>query len=216
MTTASIAKPVPFRHYRLPHYLCVLFAIIWVISAINPVMPADWWLENLLVFVLVGALILTYRWLPFSELSYLLIFLYLSLHEWGAHYRYANVPIGEWMKHVFHTVRNDYDRVVHFTFGALMTYPLREILMRKANLRGGWALVVPVIMMLGFGAAYEILEAIAANLSTPEVADAFLGLQGDPWDTHKDMFQGFAGSVVAMGITGLGVQLRRSRGFRYR
>jgi putative membrane protein len=211
MTTASMAKAVPFRYYRLPHILCFLFAIIWVVSAINPVMVADWWLENLLVFAFVGALILTYRFLPFSELSYVLIFLYLSMHEWGAHHMYANVPLGEWMKHTFHTVRNDYDRVVHFAFGALLAYPQREILIRKANVRGGWALFIPVVMMLGYGAAYEILEAIAANLSSPQVADAFLGLQGDPWDTHKDMFMGFAGSIVAMTVTGVAGHFRRTR-----
>ena len=211
MTTASVAKPVAFRQYRLPHVLGGLFGIVWLVSAYRPIMAADWWMENLLVFVFVGLLIATYRWLTFSELSYLLIFVYLSMHEWGAHHKYANVPLGEWMRQVFHTTRNDYDRVVHFAFGALLAYPLREMLMRKAKVYGAWALWLPLLIILGLGAAYEILEAVMANLAGPDVGDAFLSLQGDPWDTHKDMFMAFAGAFVAMAITWAGIRIRAAQ-----
>ena len=211
MTTASIAKPIAFRHYRFPHILGGLFAIVWIVSAINPLMMTDWLLENLLVFLFVGFLIGTYKRLPLSELSYLLIFVYLCLHEWGAHYKYALVPFGEWMRQVFHTTRNDYDRVVHFAFGALLAYPQREALMRKARVYGAWALWLPVVITLGLGAGYEILEAVVANLAGPETADAFLGLQGDPWDTHKDMFMAFAGALLAMALTGAVVHARASQ-----
>jgi putative membrane protein len=214
MTTASTAKPVLFRYNHFLHKLCVLFLIVFVLSAIHPVMVADWALENLLVLVFVGLLVATYRQIQFSELSYLLICLYLCMHEWGAHHMYANVPLGEWMRTFFHTMRNDYDRVVHFAFGLLLAYPERELLMRKAKLGGAWALWLPVLASLGFGAAYEILEAIAANLSSPEVGDAFLGLQGDPWDTHKDMFMGFAGALVTMTL--VAIVGSRQRGKRVR
>jgi putative membrane protein len=201
MTTASNAKATPFRYNRQLQILCGLFTIVVMVSASRPIMREDWWVENGLVFLFVGALIASYRWLPFSELSYLLIFVYLSMHEWGAHHKYADVPMGEWMRHLFHTTRNDYDRVVHFAFGALLAYPQREMLIRKAKVSWGWALFLPMVLILGYGAAYEIIEAIAAALLSPDAGDAFLGLQGDPWDTHKDMFMGFAGAVVAMGIT---------------
>jgi len=156
----------------------------------------------------------TYRNLALSELSYLLIFVYLCMHEWGAHHKYANVPIGEWVRTIFHTTRNDYDRVVHFAFGLLLAYPEREVLLRKAKVADAWALWLPVLASLGFGAGYEILEAVAANLSTPEVGDAFLGLQGDPWDTHKDMFMGFLGAAVTMSVVAVvntSVRSRRKR-----
>ncbi|HEY2012529.1 MAG TPA: DUF2238 domain-containing protein [Bryobacteraceae bacterium] len=211
MTTASTAQPVAFRDYHFLQKLCIFFFFVFVLSAIHPIMLADWALENLLVVVFVGVLAATYRRLQLSELSYVLICLYLCLHEWGAHHKYANVPVGEWVRTIFHTTRNDYDRVVHFAFGLLLAYPEREVLMRKARLSGGWALWIPVIASLGFGAAYEILEAIAANLSSPDVADAFLGLQGDPWDTHKDMFMGFAGAAVAMSVVAIAVRRKRAK-----
>lgn len=214
MTTASTAKPVLFRYNRFLQKLCVLFLIVFVLSAIRPVMVADWALENMLVLVFVGLLVATYRQIQFSELSYLLICLYLCMHEWGAHHMYANVPLGEWMRTAFHTMRNDYDRVVHFAFGLLLAYPERELLMRKAKLSGAWALWLPVLASLGFGAAYEILEAVAANLSSAEVGDAFLSLQGDPWDTHKDMFMGFAGALVTMTL--VAIVESRQRGKRAR
>jgi putative membrane protein len=211
MTTASTAKAVPFRYNRFLHKLCIVFCIVFAVSAFHPIMLADWALENLLVLVFVGALVATYRQMVFSDLSYVLICLYLCLHEWGAHHMYANVPVGEWMKATFHTVRNDYDRVVHFAFGLLLAYPERELLLRKAKATAAWALWLPLVISLGFGAAYEILEAVAANLSSPEVGDAFLSLQGDPWDTHKDMFMGFAGALVTVTVIALAKSRQRSK-----
>jgi len=201
MTTASNAKAVPFRYNHLLQVLCGLFLVVFALSAYRPVMAEDWWLENGLVFLFVGALVATYRWLPLSDLSYLLICVYLALHEWGAHHMYANVPVGEWVKQAFHTLRNDYDRVVHFAFGLLLSYPQREILMRRLKLSSGSAAWLTVWLMLGYGAMYEEIEAIAAVTLSPDAGDAFLGLQGDPWDTHKDMFMGFLGAVLAMAIT---------------
>ena len=211
MTTASNAKAVPFRYNRLLQIFCGVFLVAFALSAWRPVMAEDWWLENGLVFLFVGVLIGIYRWMPLSDLSYLLICLYLCLHEWGAHHKYANVPAGEWIKHAFHTLRNDYDRVVHFAFGLLLSYPQREILVRRLRMNSAWAAWVTVWLMLGYGAMYEEIEAIAAVTLSPDAGDAFLGLQGDPWDTHKDMFMGFLGAVIAMGITALLAHRRATR-----
>jgi putative membrane protein len=201
MTTAGNAKAVPFRYNRQLHILCAVFAIVFAASAYRPVMAVDWWVENGLVFICVGGLIVTYRRFVFSELSYLLILVFLCLHEWGAHSRYAFVPAGEWMKQVFHTIRNDYDRVVHTAFGVCLGYPQYELMVRGGKINARWALWMTPVLILGYGATYEIIEAIAATLLSPDAGDAFLGLQGDPWDTHKDMFTAFAGAIVTVLVT---------------
>src|SRR4051812_4414420 len=101
MTTASTAQAVPFRDNHFLHKLCAVFALTFVVSAIHPVMREDWWLENMLVFVSVAVLASSYRSISLSQLSYVLICVYLCMHEWGAHHNYANVPAGEWIKHAF-------------------------------------------------------------------------------------------------------------------
>src|SRR4051812_32376442 len=105
MTTASTAKAISFRYNRRLQILAAFFLAVFIASAIEPVMPEDFWAENGLVIVCVTGLVLSYRRFAFSDLSYLLIFLFLVLHEWGAHHRYATVPVGEWAKQVFGTVR---------------------------------------------------------------------------------------------------------------
>jgi putative membrane protein len=132
VTTSSTASAVPFRSNRLLHVLIGLFLVAWLASAIHPAIPEDRLLENLLVFFLVALLAATYRILPFSDLSYILIFVFLCLHECGAHYQYSDAVPGEWMKTLMGTSRNHFDRVVHFTFGLFLAYPQREVL-------SGWA-----------------------------------------------------------------------------
>ena len=104
---------------------------------------------------------------------------------------------------VFHTERNHYDRLVHFSFGLFFTYPAREILMRKAGLRGHWLNILPIFTTLALSAAYEILEAIVASIVDPADAAAFLGSQGDQWDSQEDMSMALLGAVVSMTVTAL-------------
>jgi putative membrane protein len=211
MTTASTATNVPFRENRLLQVLCVLFVAVWIWSGINPIMVEDWWLENGLVFLFAGVLIATYKRFSLSQLSYLMIFIYLSMHEWGSHYRYALDPFGEWLKQFQVTTRNQFDRWVHAAFGLLMYYPWRELLIRRANLKQPWSSWIPVFILLAFGAGYELVEAIAAAILSNDAGDAFLGLQGDPWDTHKDMFMALAGGTTSMVVTFIGVRIRAAR-----
>ena len=211
MTTSSTAWAIPFLSNRFLHVLIALFLVVFAWSAIQPAIPEDWLLENLLVFFLLPLLGVSYRWLTLSDLSYLLIFIFLSLHECGAHYQYSDAVPGEWLKHVFQTDRNHYDRVVHFAFGLLLSYPQREILIRKAGLRGGWTYGLPILTTLAFSASYEILEAIGASIVDPADAAAFLGLQGDPWDSQKDMFMGLGGACVAMLVIALVPATQRVR-----
>jgi putative membrane protein len=201
ITTASTAKNVPFRQNRFLQVLVVLFLAAFAASGINPVMVSDWWAENGMVILAVGALAATYRWLTLSQLSYLLLFIFLCMHEWGAHYRYGIDPLGEWMKQFQATQRNQFDRWTHFSFGLLAYYPQREILMRWGQVKAPWSFWLPVFLLLGYGAGYELIEAGAAMVLDPATAEAFLALQADPWDTHKDMLLAVTGAALAMAIT---------------
>jgi putative membrane protein len=198
LTTASTAGYPDFRDNRFLQRLCLAMAAVIVVAGIHPDKVFDYFLENATAFTFLAVLALTYRILPLSDLSYLLIFVYLSMHEWGAHYKYSDVPLGEWMKPWLHTNRNMYDRVAHFSFGLLCSYPLQEMFMRKAGVTSRWRYVLPVEAILSFSAIYEMLEAGAAMVLTPERGEEFVGMQGDMWDSQEDMFMAGIGSVVAV------------------
>jgi putative membrane protein len=198
LTTASTAGYPAFRDNRFLQRLSIAMLAVIALAGIHPDKVFDYFLENVTAFVFLGCLVFTYRVLPLSQLSYLLIFAYLSLHEWGAHYKYSDVPLGEWLKPLLHTQRNMYDRVAHFCFGLLMSYPLQEMFMRKARLKGGWLYVVPVEAILSFSAIYEIFEALAAMVLSPQRGEEFVGMQGDMWDSQEDMLTAWIGVVVAM------------------
>ena len=198
MTTASTATSPPFAENRLLQFLSAAFLIVLVLAAYHPDTEFDLALENGVVSIFIPVLIFTYRRFAFSDLSYLLIFVYLTMHEYGAHYKYSDVPIGEWLKPILHTKRNHYDRIAHFSFGFLLAYPLREIAVRVVKVKGSWQYFLPVECTLSFSAIYEMLEALAANLLTPERGEEFVGMQGDMWDSQEDMFMAGIGSVVAV------------------
>ena len=162
-------------------------------------MAIDWWLENVLVFVLLTYLVASYRKYPLSNLSYAWIFVFLCIHEWGAHHKYADVPLGEWMKVWLHTTRNHYDRVVHLCFGLMLGYPLHEMYSVYGNIRGRWAYYFPIETAMAFGAVYECIEATVASIVSPDAGEAFVGMQGDIWDSQKDMAMGMLGGMISMG-----------------
>ncbi len=150
------------------------------------------------------ALILTARRFPLSDRSYVLIALFLGLHAVGAHYTYAEVPFGFWLKDHFGLARNPFDRIVHFAYGLLLSYPLREVLVRLASVRGVWSYSLPVSSILAQSALFEIIEAIVATIVSPELGTAYLGTQGDEWDAQKDMAAALVGALLAMLVTRFG------------
>lgn len=198
MTTASQAAHLPFRENRLLQVLCLALAVVIVITGYRPERVFDWWLENAAALTFIAVLGITYRRLPLSDLSYLLIFVYLCMHEWGAEYKYSDVPLGEWMKPWLHTTRNHYDRVMHFSYGLLLAYPMQEWFMRVVGVTSRWRYLLPVESTLAFSACYEMLEALAASVLTPERGEEFVGMQGDMWDSQKDMLMAGLGAIAAM------------------
>ncbi len=191
----------PFRANYLLQGLVLWLVVLWIITAIDPLYPRDWLLENLLVFVYAALLVFTYRYFSFSNLSYALFTLFLSLHLIGAHYTYSETPVGFWLQEWLGFDRNHYDRLVHFSFGLLIAYPFREILLCRSGVKRSWSYLLAVCGILSFSAFYELLEGITAMIVSPELGAAYLGTQGDEWDAQKDAFLAFVGAVTAMSIS---------------
>ena len=198
MTTLSSAVAVPFRANWTLQRMCAVLGLWILYSAWRPESVVDFWLENILALVFVGILAGTYRRLALSDLSYGLIFVFLALHQWGAQYKYSDVPLGEWMKPTFGLTRNHYDRVMHFAYGLMLAYPMQEWFVRSARVRGGFRYFLPIQFTLACSAVYEILEACMAGVLSPQRGEEFVGMQGDIWDAQQDMFVAALGAVIAM------------------
>ncbi|MFA0811251.1 DUF2238 domain-containing protein [Microbulbifer epialgicus] len=186
------------RQHWLHLLLLTIFALAWGWSAWHPLHPDDWLLENYLVFTALPVILISIRVFPLSSVSYTLITLFMCLHVIGSHYTYAEVPFGYTLQEWLGAERNMYDRLVHFGFGLLLAYPVREILIRLAGLRGFWAYFFPVDVTFALSSIYEIIEWLAARTVSPELGIAFLGSQGDIWDAQKDMLLAGLGSILAM------------------
>jgi putative membrane protein len=171
------------------------YVVFWIALALHPLDRSDWFLENLLIFVTAIVLIATYRRFQFSTLSYALIFIFLTVHTIGAHYTYAKVPAGFWLQDWLHLKRNHYDRVIHFSFGFLLLYPMRELLRRSAHAYEGWATWLAVAALGALSGFFEIIEAVVAQIVRPDLGAAYLGTQGDIWDAQKDMGAALTGAV---------------------
>jgi putative membrane protein len=191
-------QPLPRKIdiYFLPVALACYVAF-WIALAIHPLDRGDWLLENLLVFTTAAVLGSTYPRFQFSNASYALILAFLAIHTIGAHYTYAKVPAGFWLQDWLHLKRNHYDRVIHFSFGFVLLYPMRELLIRSARARERWATWLAVAALCALSSFFEIVEAIIAQIVRPDLGAAYLGTQGDIWDAQKDMGAAFMGALLA-------------------
>lgn len=200
-----------FMSNKFQQALLIIYLIVWSIFAISPVYRPQWWLENYLVFAFFLFLILSYKKYQLSDLSYLLITIFLLLHVVGSHYGYSNVPIGFILRDAFGLVRNPYDRIVHFLFGVLFAYPIYELLKRYSSLKGIWLYIIPINFIISFSAIYEIIEAMVAWILPPEQYDPFVGLQGDIWDGYKDMLLVSVGGMVSTFIVWLAQKSKNNK-----
>jgi putative membrane protein len=200
---------MPHRRYLL--VLATIFATEWVLLAIHPVLRSDWMLENALVLVFVVVLAASYKRFVLSRISYTLIFVFLCLHEVGAHYTYERVPYDVWFAALTgHTLngllgwqRNNFDRVVHFLYGLLLAYPVREVFLRIASVRGFWGYFLPLDLTMSTSMIFELFEWAAAELFGGDLGVAYLGTQGDVWDAQEDMALASLGALIAMCATAL-------------
>ena len=194
ISTASGEK-VKFRRNKFLQLSSFLFLCVWCWTLIDVADLMNWSLENIPVFILIASLIYTYKKFQFSDLSYLLILCFLSLHIYGAKFIYAHNPLGEWIREEFSTSRNMYDRIVHFCFGLMLSYPMREVCMNRLHLSKKISVLLPVMACLALSALYEIVESIFVGIFFPEQGANFLGHQGDEWDAQKDMALATVGSL---------------------
>ncbi len=182
------------------YYLCLLstLLLVYVWSVIEPADLFTWFLEMFPALLGTAVLLLTYRRFRFTPMTYTLIWGHAIILLVGAHYTYAEVPLFNWIKDAFDLSRNHYDRVGHFAQGFVPAMIGREILVRKSPLRGSrWLMPLVVSVCLAISALYELVEWAVAAL-TGSAADAFLGTQGDVWDTQKDMAFCLIGAVAAL------------------
>ncbi len=182
--------------------MLVLFAfLIFCLLAVTAVSPYDrltWLMEVAPVLIAGTVLVLTSPRFPLTSLLYILIFLHAIVLIVGGAYTYARVPLGFWLQDLFSFSRNHYDRIGHFFQGFVPALVAREILLRGKHITGRRMIgFLSLCVAMAVSAWYELIEWGAAEI-LGQGADAFLGTQGDPWDTQWDMFMCFVGAIAAL------------------
>jgi len=213
-----MAFTIAISKYRTPlkkniwlQIFIVFFLVNWANSYIGNTDTANWILENTLVFLFLGFITFNYKKFQFSDLSYLLICVYLCLHVYGSKYTYAENPFGYWLKEALDLSRNHYDRIVHFSFGFLLAYPMREMFLKWLKFPTWVAWTLPIEITLSISGFYELIEWAVADVFFKAQGDAYLGTQGDIWDAQKDIFLAFIGAILATTIVSSIKQIRNIR-----
>ena len=177
--------------------LLTLFAAFFVWSLIHPHDYFTWSLEVFPAIIGIVLILAVRRRFPLTPLVLTLLTIHAIILMVGGHYTYAEVPLGFWMRGVLHTARNDYDRIGHFAQGFVPAMVAREILIRRDVVRSrGWRYFIIVSICLAISAAYELME-WRVSVASGSAGDAFLGTQGDVWDTQEDMATALAGALMA-------------------
>ena len=178
--------------------LLISFLVLLVWSVIKPHDLFSWFLETAPAMIGLVILAATYRRFRLSNLAYVLIWMHAIILLVGGHYTYAEVPLFNWIRDTFHLSRNHYDRVGHFAQGFVPAIIAREVLLRKSPWKRGKLLSFIVLSIcLAINASYELIE-FGVSMATGSAGDAFLGTQGDIWDTQKDMLLCLIGAVIAL------------------
>lgn len=183
-----------------PLHLALLLAIglVFAWSAWRPYDRLTWWLEVTPGIVGAAILIATYSRFRFTTLVYTFIALHIMLLCVGGHYTYARVPLFNWIEPYFGWHRNHFDRLGHFMQGFVPALIARELFVRlRVVTAGGWRFAIVILICMGISALYELFEWVTALISD-QAAVAFLGTQGDIWDTQEDMFMALVGALCAL------------------
>lgn len=195
-------EKVPLNRTRLFILLLSVLLLVFAWSAIAPHDRFTWWLEVLPVLIALPLLGFTYPRFQFTHLAYFLMLLHAIILLVGGHYTYAHVPLFSWLRDTFDWSRNYYDRVGHFAQGFVPAIIAREILLKNSPLTPGrWLFFIVSCICLSISACYEFIEWWVAVLADGD-AEAFLGMQGDVWDTQWDMLIALLGALAAQDLLG--------------
>jgi putative membrane protein len=194
---------MPHNHPHEPSVLLVLVTLFLLFSAIDPVADRlTWFLETAPVMLGLVVAVWTRPAFPLTPLLYRLLAIHAVILIIGGYYTYAEVPLFNWLRDTLELSRNHYDRIGHLAQGFIPAILAREILLRRSPLvRDGWLLLTVTSICLAFSAFYEMIEWWTALLSE-EAASAFLGTQGDTWDTQWDMFLALTGALLSQLLLG--------------
>lgn len=189
---------------RLPLWLLGVAAVVLVYTAVDArAGRLSWFLEVAPALGGFLALGVTFGRFPMSRVVYWCVFLHTLVLAYGGMYTYANTPLGNWAKEAFGLARNHYDRVGHLALGFFPVLVIKEVLLRVTPLRrGGWLTFLVLGVVLAIAAFWELVEWWATLVAAPEVGQAFLGAQGDPWDAQWDMMLGLLGAVIGLAALG--------------
>ncbi|MFW1137312.1 DUF2238 domain-containing protein [Vibrio parahaemolyticus] len=176
--------------------LTIFYAIVFLFSALEPSSRAVWFAEIIpAIGILIAIWAISIRY-QFSNTAYLLMFIWLCLHTIGAKYTFAEVPF-DWFNNLIGSERNNFDRVAHFAIG-LYAYPIAEYLIRNKKFNPTFSCWFALFAIMSLAAGYEIIEWWYAELAGGDEGIAFLGSQGDIWDTQKDMLCDTTGAILSL------------------
>lgn len=196
----------------MQYVVWLVYGGFWLLLAFDPVSRFTWVLENVVVTIFLVGFLSSHRYLNWSRMAQAAVLGFLVLHALGAHYTYSLVPYDELgrllfgvsINEAFGWQRNQYDRLVHFAYGFLLSLPMLEALRRRISRRRD-AAAITLMLVMSTSLVYEIIEWGAVIVFAGDQGQAFLGAQGDPWDAHKDMTLACFGSLLSVTIaTGLG------------
>jgi putative membrane protein len=201
ISTTSLPARTIFKQNVFLIGLTVLFIAIWLYRYINNHDTIDWFLENILVVLFALYMSFSYKKFKYSDISYFFFFGFLMLHIYGAQYAYTQNPLGEYFQNKYNLWRNPYDRVVHFSFGFLLAYPVRDVLVNRMQLKNKWQYLLPVEIITSLATIFELIEWLVEALTPKAIGQSYVATQGDPYDAHKDIALAILGAAIAMTIT---------------
>lgn len=196
-------------------FLSVVFIATWFYFFYSALDIKDWWMENILVMMFCAALAVSQKRFLFTNTSLVFIFLFLLLHLYGARMAYTQNELGLFLKNTFHLSRNPYDRIVHFSFGFLMIYPLCDYLIYTYRVSEKDLLLLSNMIIFSLATIFELIEWGVAAFTDSATGETYVATQGDPWDAQKDIILAVIGSVVFLNFYNIYKWLKKQGFIRY-